>query len=320
MLPNFVRIALFAAVPVLIVACSKKEEPALATVGEARITVDSFRSSLEALPPQWQARAKTPSGRKQILEHQIRAQLIELEAEDRGISSEPKVAYQIEQAVQRILLQELMKVWQNEFDIPEEDLLDYYNKNKQKFAGGQKYRAQHVLVKVSENASQAKKQEARQKALAAKKKIEDGAKFEDVAREMSEGPSASKGGDLGYVEKGRFHPKFEETALSLKPGELSGPVQTPFGFHIIRLVDVKEPNDQSFEDVKDEIRKQIMPRKRQEAFEAFMTSLKQKYEVKIDDEALQKLEPEPGKEKKKNPKDVKEKKDEGADADTPAPE
>ena len=69
-------------------ACTNKEvEDALAKVGDGSITKESFQSSLETLPPQWKARAKTPSGRKQILEHQVRSRLIELEAKDRGIDT-----------------------------------------------------------------------------------------------------------------------------------------------------------------------------------------------------------------------------------------
>ena len=116
-----------------------------------------------------------------------------------------------------------------------------------------------------------------------------GEPFEKVAREVSEGPSAAKGGDLGYVEHGRFNEKFEAAARKLKPGEISNPVRTPFGWHIIKLIDVKEASGKSFDEVKDRIKQQLMPRKRQQAFEAFMTNLKTKYSVSVNDDLLSKL-------------------------------
>lgn len=282
-----------AAMAVNVAGCgNKKPKGAVATIGDEAITKESFQASIETLPPQWKARAGTPSGRKQILEHQVRSQLIELEAKDRGIDQRPDVKYQVEQAVQRILLQELMKEWQKEFKIPDEELNNYFLQNKTKFEEPEKFRAQHVLIKVEENASPAEVERARQKALAARKRIVGGEPFEKVAKEVSEGPAAANGGDLGYVERGRFHEKFEAVALGLKQDEISEPVRTPFGWHVIRLVDVRAAQGKSFEEVKDEIRNEIMPRKRQEAFEAFMASLKDKYKVEIDEAALAEALPE----------------------------
>lgn len=267
-------------------SCNRKPKGTLATVGSDVITQESFNASLESLPPQWKARAGTPSGRKQILEHQIRSQLIELEAKDRKIDQRPDVKYQIDQAIQRILLQELMKEWQKEFQIPEDELRTYYEQNKVKYDEPEKFRAQHVLIKVDENASKAEAEKARQKALTARKRIVNGEPFEKVAREMSDGPGAANGGDLGYVEKGRFNQKFEDVALKLKPNEISEPVRTPFGWHVVKLIDIRPAQNRPFEEVKEEIKNEIMPRKRQEAFEAFMTSLKDKYKVEINEEAL----------------------------------
>lgn len=265
---------------------NKKPKGAVATIGDTAITKESFQASLETLPPQWKARAGTPSGRKQILEHQVRSQLIELEAKDRGIDQRPDVKYQVEQAVQRILLQELMKEWQKEFQIPDAELKTYFEQNRTKYEEPEKFRAQHVLIKVDEKATKGDVEKARQQALTARKRIQAGEPFEKVAKEMSQDPAAAGGGDLGYVERGRFNAKFEEAALALKANEISEPVQTPFGWHVIRLIDVRAAQGKSFDDVKEDIKNEIMPRKRQEAFEAFMASLKDKYKVAIDEQAL----------------------------------
>ena len=166
---SFFNRGLFAILAIIItggIGCSKSaSKDTVATVGDSGITASEFKGSLATLPPQWRARAKTPSGKKQILEHQIRAKLIELEAKDRGIDSRPQVKYQIDQAVQRILLQELMKEWQKEFEIPDAELKEYFEQHKDQYQQGEKFRAQHILIKVAENASRSVAARQRQKLL-----------------------------------------------------------------------------------------------------------------------------------------------------------
>lgn len=271
--------------------CSKSaDKDVLARVDDEVITAQEFRNSLDALPAQWKVRARTPSGRKQILEHQVRSKLIELEARERGIDRRPDVKYQIDQAVQRILLQELMKEWQREIKIPDDEIEAYYKQNIDKYRQKEQYRAQHILIKVAPDASEAEVEKARKLALKARKRVEAGEPFEKVAREMSQGPSASRGGDLGYAEKGRYAPAFEKAALALKPGEISEPVRTPFGWHIIRLVDIKKSSERPLDDeLRKEIEQALLPKKRQEMFEANMKGLREKFGVEIDEKLLAEL-------------------------------
>lgn len=280
-------LALTGGLAVGLTACeSSSDGDVLARVGEERITVDEFDQFVESLPAQWKARARTPSGRKQILEHRIRARLIGLEAEDRGIPEDPGVRYQLEQARQRILLQALMQEWQKEFDVSEEELRSYYEEHEDEYSQPAQYRAQHILFQVANGAPSERVEAARAKAEQARARVLDGDTFDVVAREMSDGPTAKKGGDLGYVEQGRFHEDFEEAALALEPGEISEPVRTPFGWHVIKLVGVKDETTIPFEEVRDQIRRKVMPRQRQEAFEAFMSNLKEKHSVELDEDAL----------------------------------
>ena len=90
-----------------------------------------------------------------------------------------------------------------------------------------------IIPKISEE----EKQKARQKLLDAKKQIEEGADFAKIAANISQDGSASSGGDLGWVSRGQFVPEFEGVAFKLKSGELSGIVETQFGFHLIQLIE-----------------------------------------------------------------------------------
>ena len=283
------------AATIMAVAGCSGDGDVLARVGSEKITAEEFEAFVSTLPPHMQTRASTPSGKKQILEHRVRETLIALEAQKRGIADRPDVRQQIEAARQRVLLQELMKDLQKEVQVSDEDVSAHFEENKERFRTPERYRAQQILFKVPPNADAKASSIAYGKAVEARKRVVRGEAFDKVARDVSEDPNADKGGDLGYVERGRFNPEFEKAALALKKGDVSEPFKTSFGWHVVKLIDrtpeeAAELNDR----VKDQIRRQLVPRKRQEAFETFMTGLRDQYEVKIDEARLAEVGPKPG--------------------------
>lgn len=283
------------AATILATAGCSSDGDVLARVGSEKITAEEFEAFVSTLPPHMQTRASTPSGKKQILEHRVRETLIALEAQKRGIADRPDVRQQIEAARQRVLLQELMKDLQKEVQVSDEDVSAHFEENKERFRTPERYRAQQILFKVPPNGDAKASSVAYGKAVEARKRVLRGEAFDKVAREQSEDPNADKGGDLGYVERGRFNPEFEKAALALKKGDVSEPFKTSFGWHVVKLIDrtpeeAAELNDR----VKDQIRRQLVPRKRQEAFETFMTGLRDQYEVEIDEARLADVGPKPG--------------------------
>jgi len=127
--------------------------------------------------------------------------------------------------------------------------------------------ARHVLVKVSKKADAAAQAVAKQKLEKIQGALQSGTSFEDVARAHSEGPSGPKGGDLGFFGRGQMVKEFEEVAFSLKPGIVSHPVRTVFGWHIIKVDEKKEGRMKKFEEVNDQLveslkRKQVAVEKR----------------------------------------------------------
>lgn len=159
--------------------------------------------------------------------------------------------------------------------VSDEDIKAYYEQNKKRYAVDEQRRASHILIAVNKDASGADKQAARAEAekLLAQLKQNPG-DFARLAKENSDDPgSAEKGGDLGFFGPGMMVKPFEEAANQLKEGEISGLVQSDFGFHIIKLTGIKPGSAKPLEEVRDEIaveiRKQQSAKKYSELAEVF---------------------------------------------------
>jgi len=131
-------------------------------------------------------------------------------------------------------------------------------------------RARHILVKVDEDADAATRDAARAKLEGYRKQIQDGAAFEKVAREHSEDlGTATQGGELGFFSRGRMVKPFEEAAFSLKPGQVSEIVQTPFGLHLIQVEEVHEEKKRTLDEARADVIAAIREERGKEAAAAF---------------------------------------------------
>src|SRR5512143_2336868 len=130
--------------------------------------------------------------------------------------------------------------------------------------------ARHILIKTNELTSEA---DARNRLLQLKERIENGAKFDELARLHSEDASASKGGDLGWLNPGDTVPEFEKAMNALQPGEASAPVQSPFGWHLIQVLE-RRTQDVTQERQKLMARQAIRERKGEEAFQDWVRQIR----------------------------------------------
>ena len=159
--------------------------------------------------------------------------------------------------------------------VSEADLRSYYEQNAQRLAGTEERRASHILINAPQSAPKAERDAARAKAselLAQARKAPDS--FAALARRHSQDTgSADRGGDLDFFARGAMVKPFEDAAFALKKGEVSELVETEFGFHIIRVTDIKAPKQRSFEEMKPELtaefRKQQLQKRYAEAAEQF---------------------------------------------------
>ena len=164
---------------------------------------------------------------------------------------------------------------QKDITVPEAELKTYYEQNAARLAGLEERRASHILINADKGASAAEREAARAKAQALLVEVQKSpSQFAELARKNSQDTgSAAKGGDLDFFGRGAMVKPFEEAAFALKKGETSGLVETEFGFHIIRLTDIKQPEQKSFESqrakLEQEVRSQLAQRKFAEAAEQF---------------------------------------------------
>ncbi len=157
----------------------------------------------------------------------------------------------------------------------------FYDKNPDAFNQPEQIRASHILITVDPKASAADKKKAKEKIEALLKQIKAGIDFAKLAKEQSGCPSSKQGGDLGYFGKGQMVKPFEDAAWALKPGEVSGVVETQFGYHIIKLSEKKPAGKIPFEDVKLKIADSLKRQKVSEAINATLEEAKKKAKIEI---------------------------------------
>jgi peptidyl-prolyl cis-trans isomerase D len=140
--------------------------------------------------------------------------------------------------------------------VDDELLRGFYDDNQDLYGLPEQRQASHILIQVGPDAEQAKVDEAKAKLEALAEKIRQGESFAELAKQNSQDPgSAAEGGDLGYFGKGVMDPAFESAVFSLTEGEVSEPVRSNFGFHLIKLTGIKQGSVKSFEEAKADVEK-----------------------------------------------------------------
>jgi len=193
------------------------------------------------------------------------------------------------QQEQDLTIQKYKENFDKNVKITDEEMKKYYEEHKKDYYKDE-VKASHILIStVDDNGkplSEAKKKEAKKKAEEVLKKAKSGEEFSELAKEYSDDPgSAANGGDLGYFTKGQMVQPFEEAAFSLKPGEISGLVESEYGYHIIKVYD-KIDKQLSFDEVKDQIKKTLIEDKYMENIE----SISKKAKVEKNESVIKKVE------------------------------
>ncbi len=161
------------------------------------------------------------------------------------------------------------KILEPQITLTEEELKAYYDENKATFAQEKQVKVSHILVDTLETANEVKQ------------KLVNGGDFAELAKEYSTDiATKANGGDLGYFASGAMAIEFEKAAFALKVGEISDPVKTEFGYHLIKLVDIKDAQEANYEQSKAEIRETLLEKKVGEEYDLWMQNLYQQYDVK----------------------------------------
>lgn len=161
------------------------------------------------------------------------------------------------------------------------EVQEFYDKNPDSFVQPEQMRASHILITVDPKATAEERAKARAKIDDLLKQAQAGADFAKLAQDNSGCPSSQQGGDLGYFGKGQMVKPFEDAAFALKPGEISGVVETQFGFHIIKAVEKKAATKVAFADVKSQIEESLKRRKIGEAVNAALEEARKKAKIEV---------------------------------------
>lgn len=175
------------------------------------------------------------------------------------------------------LLNRLQDAIMAEVDVTEQEVEDYYEQNKAEFEQSEQVEVSHILFRTEEKTEE----EALAEANNVLEKLEAGEDFASLATEYSEGPSADRGGQLGFINRGEMVPEFEKVAFALETGEISEPVKTEYGYHLIKVTDKKEAGEQTFEDVRADIEKEITGGRASQIWQDLVRSLRDKAEIDI---------------------------------------
>ncbi|MEW6108552.1 MAG: peptidylprolyl isomerase [Nitrospirota bacterium] len=274
---KFAVVLLFIAV---IVSCSKKDMeqkgPYLAKAGDTKITQSDYDREFQTLPEYAQKMFEGEGGKERFLEEIIKKELLYQEALKKGIDKTPEFKKKMEEFKKINLISELFeKDIMSKAKISDQEVRNFYEEHKGEFTTTSQIKASHILVKTVDEAN---------KVL---ERLKKGEKFGDVAKAVSiDKSSAANGGDIGYFSRGQMVPEFEQAASGLKKGEISNPVKTAFGYHIIKVTDRKEGPVVEFDKIKDMIMQKLSADKQKEAFDNYMVELKKKYTVEINKQAL----------------------------------
>jgi peptidyl-prolyl cis-trans isomerase C len=238
-------------------------------------TEGQFRDEMAQLSRRARGALSDPERRRQFVDNFILSRLIY----DRGVASgydkDPEVQKQLEDLKRRLVVQRVMQEQQSA-PVEDSEVQAYYDAHQSEFATD-RVKASHILV-----ADEALAKDIRAKLEA------NPAQFENLAKEHSiDKANAEKGGDLGFFGRGRMVKEFEDAAFALtEDGQISDPIQTRFGWHIIKRTGREEGKVKPFEEVKSQIRIRLMNEKRRQRTEEFLAKLKKEANYQVDVDAL----------------------------------
>jgi parvulin-like peptidyl-prolyl isomerase len=158
------------------------------------------------------------------------------------------------------------------------EISDYYEKHKDQFKEGDKYRVKNILIKAKDEVSF---ELVKVEIEGVYNKLKEGGNFDDLAGQYSQGPNAEKGGDMGYIEQGQMLEALDKAIFKLKPGEFSEPVKSEIGYHIFKVEDIKYGKQASLEEVQKDIQMMIFQDKFKAQVSEWLSGLKKKAYISI---------------------------------------
>lgn len=165
--------------------------------------------------------------------------------------------------------------------VTETELQDEYQKSFGREAGEEEIRARHILLALKKDSSPEERTRAQARAMELAQRARAGEDFAKLAHQYSDGPSAAQGGELGYFKHGVMVPEFEASAFSLRKGEISDPVLTHFGYHVIQLEDRRRTPQPAYAQVKEQLRQRLTQHEMERLTTEYLKGLRKDASIQI---------------------------------------
>jgi peptidyl-prolyl cis-trans isomerase C len=248
-------------------------------IGDQKMTAGQYEQLVAALPAQYQTAARG-AGKRGFAERVVELKILAQEAEKRKLDQQPKVQAELTFQRENLLAQAMFESLQSSVKVDDAAVEKYYNEHKAEF---EVVKARHILIRAKgapmaalPGKPELTDEEALAKALAIRKRLDAGEDFATLAKTESDDSSASQGGDLGEFRKGMMVPPFEQAAFGAKIGQVTDPVKTPFGYHLIK---VESHVTKPLAEVRADIEKKLRP----EVASQEVSALRKNTTVTIDD-------------------------------------
>ena len=267
------------------------QDDVLAKIGDREITISDLNKTIGFLDSQKQQMIKqNPRLKEQLLNQIVQSIVLADLAKKAGYDKKADIMKRLQFITDNYLATEYLKgEVVNNVTVSDKDIKTYYDEHPDEFKIPEMVRTRHILIRVDAGASEEDKQKAKEKAEDILNKINSGEDFSKLASEFSEDTmTKSKGGDLGFISRGRLVEPFEDAAFALKPGEVSDIVETQFGYHIIKVEEKKEAGVEPYDSVKDTIKQQLIQNRRQSEVINFIEKAVKDAGVEIHPELLTK--------------------------------
>lgn len=242
------------------------EKKILAKVGQKEITNLDVQSAIQGLDPYQAQQFQTEEGQKYVLDDLINQELLYMYAKDNKIDQDEEFRNEMKRVEENVLKQYVINKILTSVKLTEEEKKAFYEAQKQSFSKPETANAKHILVDSEEKAND----------ILGKINAGD-VSFEDAAKEHSTCPSKNNGGDLGTFGRGQMVPEFEDATFAMNVGDVSEPVKTQFGYHLIKLEAKNEPTIPAYEEIADKVEKTLMFQKQGEVYKNKLDEVKAKF-------------------------------------------
>ena len=265
----------------------------IAEFGGIKLSEKYMKAYVDNLNDYLKARYNTPERKEELMTKIVEGELVAMKAIKDGALDDPILVSQVKNTIARYYSGTKMKTQIEEsLKISEDEMKKYYEEKKETFNTPAKVKASHILIKITDSRDkEAARKLAEKVAAEAEKSAKDMGSFAKLVEKYSEDEGSKKrGGDLGYFERtedgGKMVKEFSDGAFALQNvGDVSKPVESEFGFHIIKLTGKREKVEKSFEDVKNNIESTMKTEKRKTAYEDMIEKYKKELGFKFDKEA-----------------------------------